>query len=111
MALILSGLISFVLIIVGSFQQLFSLASFMSIVVMGLSFAAHIKLRKSEPELTRPYRSWGYPWTTVLVLVITFGLFIGFAIGDHYNLILVAVLSILSYPAFLLMVRRKDRPS
>ena len=106
-ALILSGLISFVLIIVGSFQQLFSLASFMSIVVMGLSFSAHIKLRKSEPELPRPYRAWGYPWTTILVLIITFGLFIGFAIGDQYNLILVMALSILSYPAFLVVNKRK----
>ncbi|MEO7989797.1 MAG: APC family permease [Chryseolinea sp.] len=106
-ALILSGLISFVLIIVGSFQQLFSLASFMSIVVMGLSFSAHIKLRKSEPELFRPYRAWGYPWTTILVLIITFGLFTGFAIGDQYNLILVMVLSILSYPAFLVIKKRK----
>ncbi len=106
-ALILSGLISFVLIILGSFQQLFSLASFMSIVVMALSFSAHIKLRKSEPELFRPYRAWGYPWTTILVLIITFGLFIGFAIGDQYNLILVMVLSILSYPAFLVVNKRK----
>ncbi len=106
-ALILSGVISFVLIIAGSFQQLFSLASFMSIVVMGLSFAAHIKLRKSEPELARPYRAWGYPWTTILVLIITLGLFLGFALGDPYNLILVTVLGILSYPAFIVIVKKK----
>lgn len=102
-ALILSGVISFVLIIAGSFQQLFSLASFMSIVVMGLSFAAHIRLRTTEPELVRPYRAWGYPWTTILVLIITLGLFLGFAIGDPYNLILVTVLGVLSYPAFRLI--------
>jgi APA family basic amino acid/polyamine antiporter len=106
-ALILSGLISFVLIIVGSFQQLFGLASFMSIVVMALSFSAHIKLRKSEPDLARPYRAWGYPWTTILVLIITVGLFFGFAVGDPYNLILVAVLGVLSYPAFLMIVKKK----
>jgi APA family basic amino acid/polyamine antiporter len=79
----------------------------MSIVVMALSFSAHIKLRKSEPDLARPYRAWGYPWTTILVLIITVGLFFGFAVGDPYNLILVAVLGVLSYPAYLLIVKRK----
>ncbi len=106
-ALVLSGVISFVLIILGSFQQLFSLASFMSIVVMGFSFSSHIKLRNSEPNLARPYRAWGYPWTTILLLIITLGLFIGFAIGDPYNLVLVTVLGILSYPAFLVIVKKK----
>jgi APA family basic amino acid/polyamine antiporter len=106
-ALVLSGVLSFVLIIVGSFQQLFSLASFMSVVVMALSFAAHIRLRKTEPNLPRPYKAWGYPWTTILVLLITVGLFIGFAIGDPYNLILVVVLGVLSYPAFLVIVKKK----
>jgi len=105
-ALVLSGVISFALIILGSFQQLFSLASFMSIVVMAFSFSSHLKLRKSEPNLARPYLSWGYPWTTILVLLITFGLFIGFAIGDPYNLTLVIILGILSYPAFL-VIRKK----
>lgn len=106
-ALILSGIISFVLIIVGSFQQLFGLASFMSIVVMALSFSAHIKLRKSEPDLARPYRAWGYPWTTILVLIITVGLFFGFAVGDPYNLIMVTVLGVISYPAYLVIVKKK----
>jgi APA family basic amino acid/polyamine antiporter len=106
-ALVLSGVLSFVLIIVGSFQQLFSLASFMSVVVMALSFAAHIRLRKTEPNLPRPYKAWGYPWTTIVVLIITVGLFIGFAIGDPYNLILVIALGVLSYPAFMAMVKNK----
>ena len=106
-ALVLSGVISFVLITVGSFQQLFGLASFMSIVVMALSFSAHIRLRKTEPNLPRPYLAWGYPWTTILVLIITLGLFVGFAIGDPYNLTLVAILGILSYPAYLVIAKKK----
>lgn len=106
-ALILSGLISFVLIIVGSFDQLFALASFMSIVVMGLSFSAHIRLRKTEPDLPRPYKAWGYPWTTILVLLITFGLFIGFAKADPFNLTLVVILGILSYPAYLMITKKR----
>lgn len=106
-ALVLSSVLSFGLIIAGSFQQLFSLASFMSIVVMGLSFSSHIKLRISEPDLARPYRAWGHPWTTIIVLIITVALFLGFAVGDPYNLILVTALGIFSYPAFLLIVKKE----
>jgi APA family basic amino acid/polyamine antiporter len=107
LALVLSGLISFALILgKASFQQLFSLASFMSIVVMAFTFSSHIKLRNAEPNLPRPYKSWGYPFTTILVLLITVGLFIGFAIGDTYNLILVIVLGVLSYPAFLAIKKK-----
>jgi APA family basic amino acid/polyamine antiporter len=107
LALALSGVISFALIAgKASFQQLFSLASFMSIVVMAFTFSAHIKLRNSEPNLPRPYKSWGYPLTTILVLIITIGMFIGFAIGDTYNLVLVAVLGVVSYPAYKLITRK-----
>lgn len=106
-ALFLSTAISFVLIIIGSFEQLFSLASFMSIVVMGFSFTAHIRLRKTDPDLNRPYKAWGYPWTTLIVLLMTLGLFIGFAIGDPYNLTLVIVLGILSYPGYKLLFAKK----
>lgn len=110
LALVLSGVISFALIAgKASFQQLFSLASFMSIVVMAFTFSAHIKLRNSEPNLPRPYKSWGYPLTTILVLIITVGMFIGFAIGDTQNLILVVVLGILSYPAYRLVISRNKK--
>jgi len=92
-----------VLIIVGSFQQLFALAGFMSLVVTGLSFAAHMKLRKSEPDTPRPYRAWGYPVTPVIVLLATATMFIGFAKSDQFNFLIVIGIGIISYPAFRLI--------
>jgi basic amino acid/polyamine antiporter, APA family len=105
-SLIITTAFSFILIIIGSFQQLFSLAGFMSLVVTGLAFAAHIKLRRSEPEAPRPYRAWGYPVTPILVLIATIAMFIGFAKSDTFNFWIVAGIAVISYPTFLLLKKR-----
>ena len=99
-SLLITTAFSFVLIIVGSFQQLFALAGFMSLVVTGLAFAAHIKLRKTEPNTPRPYRAWGYPVTPVIVILATIAMFIGFAKSDQFNFLIVVGIGIFSYPAF-----------
>ena len=33
-----------------------------------LSFISVFVLRRREPDRPRPYRAWGYPWTTGLAL-------------------------------------------
>lgn len=102
-SLLITTAFSFVLIIIGSFQQLFALAGFMSLVVTGLSFAAHIKLRRTEPNTPRPYRAWGYPVTPIIVILATAAMFIGFAKSDQFNFMIVAGIGVLSYPAFMLI--------
>jgi basic amino acid/polyamine antiporter, APA family len=102
-SLLITTAFSFMLIIVGSFQQLFALAGFMSLVVTGLSFAAHIKLRRTEPDMPRPYRAWGYPITPIVVLLATAAMFIGFAKSDQFNFLIVLGVGVISYPAFKLI--------
>jgi APA family basic amino acid/polyamine antiporter len=106
-ALLISSAISLILIITSSFEQLFGLASFMVVVVMGLAFASHIKLRRAEPDAPRPYKAWGYPYTTIIVVLVSIGLFIGFAIGDRQNLILILIVAALSYPAYKIITNKK----
>jgi basic amino acid/polyamine antiporter, APA family len=106
-ALLISSAISLTLIITSSFEQLFGLASFMVVVVMGLAFAAHIQLRRAEPDAPRPYKAWGYPYTTIIVVLVSIGLFIGFAIGDRQNLILILIVAALSYPAYKIITNKK----
>jgi APA family basic amino acid/polyamine antiporter len=65
-----------------------------------LSFISVFVLRRREPEKERPYRAWGYPWTTALVLAGSV-LFLAGAIASQtrnsfYALIILAV----SYPVF-----------
>ena len=107
-ALIFSSVVNLVLIIIGSFNILYALGGFMALIVPGLVFASLIKLRIKEPDLPRPYHAWGYPYTTIAMIIITIGLFIGFALGDISNFIVIAGVSLLSYPMYILVVRRKQ---
>ena len=89
-----------VLIVFSSFETLFALAAFMLTIVTGFAFASLIKLRRTAPDLHRPYRAWGYPVTTWIALLVTLTLFIGFAISDTQSLIIVTAIAIVSYFIF-----------
>lgn len=106
-ALIVSSLFTLFLICVGSFEMLFSLAAFTSIIVWGLSYCSLIKLRISDPNLPRPYRSFWYPWTTIIAIMVSLALLAGFIYSDPDNFIVIVLITVLSYPLFLLLKRNK----
>ncbi len=106
-ALLISSTLSLILIIIGSFEALFSLASYMGVFVLGMSFASLIKLRSKEPTLSRPYLSWGYPFTSIIVMIITIAIFIGFAISDTKNLIIIVGIGLISYPFYIGFFKNK----
>jgi APA family basic amino acid/polyamine antiporter len=110
-ALLFSATFALVLICIGSFEVLFSFATFMSVIVWGLTYCALIKLRRSEPNLPRPFRSWGYPWTTIFMIVATIALLVGFAYSDRQNFFIIIGITALSYPVFLLINRRNKTSS
>jgi APA family basic amino acid/polyamine antiporter len=108
-ALIFSSVLNLILIVIGSFDILYALGGFMALIVPGLVFASLIKLRIKEPDLPRPYHAWGYPYTTMVMILITIALFIGFALGDISNFIVIAAVSLLSYPVYILFIKRKAK--
>lgn len=62
-ALLLEGGVAAALALTGTFEELYSLFVFAVWIFMALVALALIRLRRREPELPRPYRAWGYPWT------------------------------------------------
>ena len=107
--LLITSCFILILIIIGSFEVLFSLATFMSIIVWGLAYCALIKLRIKEPNLPRPFKSWGYPWTTIIMILFSLALFLGFAYSDRKSLLTIAIITLLSYPAFLLIKSKSNK--
>jgi APA family basic amino acid/polyamine antiporter len=99
-ALLLSFAIQFVLIILSSFEQLFGLSAYLSLLVLGLSLASLIKLRFKEPELSRPYRAWGYPYTTLLSIVAVIAVFIGFTFNDQQSILIMTAIILVSIPCY-----------
>jgi len=106
-ALLVSSFFSLFLICIGSFEVLFSFAAFISIIVWGLAYFSLLKLRTSEPDLPRPYRSFWYPWTTIIAILASIGLLIGFIYSDPKSFIIIVGITIVSYPLFLILRKKK----
>jgi APA family basic amino acid/polyamine antiporter len=68
-ALIFLGSIAALLAVSGTFEELYSLFVFAVWIFFALTPIAMLRLRKNEPNLFRPYRAWGYPWTPLLFLI------------------------------------------
>jgi APA family basic amino acid/polyamine antiporter len=69
----------------GTFQRLVAMTSFFLAANYCVSCVALMVLRRQEPELRRPYRAWGYPWSVWVVLVGGLIFLIGMLVGDPFN--------------------------
>lgn len=67
-ALLFEFVLASLLALTGTFEELTSLFLFATWIFYALAVAAMIRLRRTEPELDRPYRCWGYPWVPAAFL-------------------------------------------
>lgn len=67
---------SAVLIMTGSYETLVVYAMFALWLIYAFMIAAVMVLRRTQPDLPRPYKMWGYPLTPLLFLAIAL-LFLG----------------------------------
>jgi APA family basic amino acid/polyamine antiporter len=102
-ALFLSATTAVLIIVFGkTFGKVITVLAFFFVANYTLSFISVFVLRRREPEKARPYRAWGYPWTTALALLGSV-LFLGGAVAsDTKNSVYALLLLAASYPAFLL---------
>ena len=67
-ALVFLGGVAALLALTGTFEELYALFVFAVWIFFALTAIAVLRLRRTEPDLVRPYRAWGYPWTPLLFL-------------------------------------------
>src|SRR5215467_4078729 len=108
LALFLSAIVSIALVLSGSFDTLIAIGSILFVAVYLSGFASLLILRRSEPNLPRPYRAWWYPWSTLLVLLASAGFLLGSVIGDLKHSLFTAILILLSYVTSILILREKS---
>jgi basic amino acid/polyamine antiporter, APA family len=68
-ALIFLGTIAALLALSGTYEELYSLFVFAVWIFFALTAIALLRLRMKEPDLSRPYRAWGYPLSPLIFLV------------------------------------------
>ena len=73
-ALLFHGCAAGVLVLTGTFEEIYSLGIFSIWIFIALTALALIGVRKEEPALPRPYLAWGYPWTPLIVATVAFAI-------------------------------------
>lgn len=101
--LFVSTLVTVFFIISSKFQQVLALLSFFFVVNYAMTFVSVFVLRRREPDAPRPFRAWGYPWTTLLVLAGSIAFLVGAIQSDRWNSLYALLLLAASYPIFLLL--------
>jgi APA family basic amino acid/polyamine antiporter len=98
--------VTLVFIVFGqTFEKVITVLAFFFVAMYVLSFISVFVLRRREPEKERPYRAWGYPWTTGLALIGSIAFLVGVIAGDTRNSLYALALLAISYPAFRLFKR------
>jgi APA family basic amino acid/polyamine antiporter len=108
-ALLLASLAGIALILSGSFEKLVAVASILFVVVYLSGFCALFALRIREPNLARPFKLWGYPWTNLAVLVASVAFLVASIFGDLKNALFTLILIALSVPIYFLLVKGISR--
>ncbi|MFN8431787.1 MAG: APC family permease [Spirosomataceae bacterium] len=81
------------------------IATFFFVMSYAAGFASLLKLRKSEPELSRPFKVPGYPFVPWLLLIVSV-MFLGGAIyNDVKSTIFAIVFLVFSYPLYLIQTK------
>jgi APA family basic amino acid/polyamine antiporter len=70
-------------------------------------FASLIRLRKTEPELDRPYRVWAYPFLPWLLVVISSAFLVGTLMQNTSSLPFVGLFMLGSYGIYKFVLTKR----
>jgi basic amino acid/polyamine antiporter, APA family len=112
LALFLSTVAGVLFLLTGTFERVIDMLAFFFVANYTLSYTSLFVLRKNEPKMARPYRAWGYPWTTGIALLASAVFLIASIVTDIQGArasgrfwppspaILALAVLVLSYPVF-----------
>jgi APA family basic amino acid/polyamine antiporter len=67
------GIWATILVLSGTFEQLFTYVIFIEVVLFAATGAAIFVLRRSRPDADRPYRTFGYPVVPAFFIAASLG--------------------------------------
>ncbi|HEX9724513.1 MAG TPA: amino acid permease, partial [Vicinamibacteria bacterium] len=70
-AILVQSIITLAFIYTATFQQVLLYAGFTLNLITAVTVAGVFVLRRSEPGIERPYRTWGYPWPPIVFLLLS----------------------------------------
>jgi APA family basic amino acid/polyamine antiporter len=106
-ALVLQGAWSAVLALSGTYDRLLTYVTFASLAFNALTVVALIVLRRKQPDVPRPYRTWGYPVTPALYLAGALFFLVYIFVGDPQDACAGMALVALGWPAYAWFTRAR----
>jgi len=89
----------------GTFKTLIAAASVIFVVNHCFALSALFVLRRREPGLARPFKAWGYPWLSAVVLLAALGIVAGSLFSDTRHSLYAGALIAASFPVYRLLRR------
>jgi len=99
-SIVATGLVAITFLATGTFETIIAIAAFFFVANYATSFVGLIRLRLREPQRVRPYRTVGFPWTTVLVLLGSLAFLGSAVVADRRNSMYALGILLVSYPVF-----------
>jgi basic amino acid/polyamine antiporter, APA family len=88
-----------------TFEVMSALSAFFAVASYSGAFLSLLILRRRETDMPRPFRVWGYPWTTLAVLIASLA-FLGGMVASAPRISLIALIVLAaSYPVYRLTRR------
>ena len=101
--LLISTVAAALFIVSGTFNAVLAALAFFFVANYAMAYISVIVLRQIEPDLPRPYRAWGYPWTTLIVLLGSITFLVGAVISDKRHSLWALAILAASYPLYLIV--------
>jgi len=107
LALAVSSAAGIGLILSGTFEQIVALAAVLFLLNYIAVYAALFVLRRREPDLPRPYRAFGFPWSTGVVGLGCLLVLLAAVVEDVRSAAAAALLLVACAPVYAWLVRRR----
>jgi len=98
--LLLSAVVAGAFLFSGTFAAVLAISAIFFVVNYLMMYLSLLALRRNEPQASRPYRAWGYPWTTWLGLLIAVAFLVGVALSDTSHATIALLILLASYPLY-----------
>jgi len=100
-AMLLGTAAACIFMLSGTFNAILGVIAVFMVVNYLLMYTSLIVLRRRESGTPRPYKAWGYPWTTLLAILIGLVFLVGVVVSDRRHTLIALACLIFSYPVYL----------
>jgi APA family basic amino acid/polyamine antiporter len=106
-ALALTSAVVVVVVLTGSFEQIIALSAVLFLIYYSAAFLTVFVLRYRFPNLPRPYKALGYPFSTAIVLVGSIAFLVAAIAEDPRSGLIAGIFLAFCAPAYAWMARSR----